>query len=65
MCVINLESCKIYCAQDSKTHTVSAKNLEPEDCDVLRASDLKVGNTLLWKVKGKRYAVTLLEVFGM
>lgn len=58
------EWCKVYCEEDSKAHTVSAKVLEPEDSEILKASDMRKGNTLLWKVKGRKYTVTLLQVYG-
>ena len=61
---IYTEWCKVYCDEDAKTHMLSVKVLEPEDSDVLKDSDLYKGNILLWKVKGKRYTATLLQVYG-
>ena len=58
------EWCKVYCCEDSKIHVLSTKVFEPEDSDVLKEGDLFKGNTLLWKFKGKRYTVTVLEVYG-
>lgn len=59
-----IEWYNIYCHEDGKTHMLHTKNLEPEDSDVLNPSDLKKGCTLLWKVKGKKYTTTFLEVSG-
>jgi hypothetical protein len=39
------------------------KNLEPEDSETLKERDLVKGNTLLWRVKGKKYTTTL-EISG-
>lgn len=50
--------------EDGKTHNVSAKSLEPEDTDVLSDASLRVGSTLLWRVRGKKYTTTLLEIHG-
>jgi hypothetical protein len=62
--VLHIECCKVYCAQDGKVHSVDIKHLEPEDSDTLEETDLVMGNTLLWKVKGKKYTTTLLEISG-
>ena len=61
---LKIEWCKVYCSEDSKTHVISAKTLEPEESEILMLADLKKGNTLLWKLKGKKYDVTILEIFG-
>ncbi len=62
--MLYLEYCKIFCHDDGKTHTVSSRSLEPEDSEVLKASDLVKGSTLLWKVKGEKYTSTFLTVSG-
>ena len=59
-----IEWCKVYCSEDGKTHTLSSKVLEPEDSDVLKVSDIFKGNTLLWKLKGKKYTTQVLETYG-
>ena len=59
-----IEWCNIFCREDGKTHIVNSKTLEPEDTDILSTSDLKKGCTLLWKVKGKQYTTTFLDVSG-
>ncbi len=41
---------------------MSSRSLEPEDSEVLKASDLVKGSTLLWKVKGEKYTSTFLTV---
>ena len=43
---------------------ISANMLEPEDSETLKSSDMFKGNTLLWTFSGKKYAVTLLEIYG-
>ena len=65
MCTLCTESCKVYCCEDGRTHVVSVRSLEPEDSDDLSESHLVKGNTLLWKVKGKKYTTTLLEIYGI
>ena len=61
---VNAEWCKIYSTEDARTHLINARALEPEDSEVLKSSDLFKGNTLLWNLKGKRYDVMLLEIYG-
>ena len=59
-----LEWCKVYCQEDAKTHIVSTRSLEAEDSDTLTSIHLVTGNTLIWKLKGKKYTTTLLQVHG-
>lgn len=44
----------VHCHEDGRSHTVNSRFLEPEDSDTLSIEDLKVGNTLLWRVKKKK-----------
>ncbi len=44
--------------------TVSARNLEAEDSEALCQSDMAKGNTVLWRLKGKKYTTTILNVYG-
>ena len=62
--LLEQEWCTILCHEDGRDHTVGSRSLEPEDSDTLKKKDLTVGNTLLWKVRWKRYTATLLEVSG-
>lgn len=59
-----LEWCKVYCEEDNKCHTVSLKSLETEDSEFLTDLNLKKGQTVLLKVKGKKYTSTIVEVYG-
>ena len=43
---------------------VCAKNLEPEDSEVLKISNLVKVNTVLWRVKGKKYTTTIVALHG-
>lgn len=58
------EWCTVYCEQDGKCHTVSVKNLEAEDSEVLCADNIVKGSTVLMKSKGKKYSTTILDVHG-
>ena len=45
-------------------HDTTIRNLEPEDSEVLKETDLVVGNSLLWKYRGKKYNTTVIEIYG-
>ena len=65
MFILNfLEWCKVYSEEDNKCHTVSLKSLEIEDSEFLTESNLKKGQTVLLKVKVKKYTSTIVEVYG-
>ena len=56
------EWCKIFCKEHNKCHDTTIRNLEPEDSEVLKETDLVVGNSLLWKYRGKKYNATVIEI---
>ena len=42
----------------------SLKSLETEDSEFLTESNMKKGQTVLLKVKGKKYTSTIVEIYG-
>lgn len=58
------EWCRVYCEEDGKCHTVSARSLELEDSEVLTLPDLTKGNSVLLNSKGSKFSCTIVEVFG-
>ena len=53
--------CKVKTADD-KVHTINARHLESEMeiGEPVTGRDLYVGNTVIWKVKGKPYKVVII-----
>ena len=62
--ILCTEWCRVYCEEDGKCHTVSARSLELEDSEVLTQLDLIKGNTVLLNSKGSKFSCTIVEVFG-
>lgn len=54
------EWCKVFCKEDNKCHDTTTRNLEPEDSEILKETDLVVGNSLIWK----KYNTTVIEIYG-
>lgn len=54
----------MYCEEDNKCYTVGMGSLETEDSDFLTEANLKKGQAVLLKFKGKKYTSTIVEVYG-